>query len=115
MLVKQAADVRLDEVQEGIGIRWVLTKRDGAPNFSLRIIEIASGVVFAPHQHPSEHEISVLEGQGVVTGPQGELEMQPGAVLFVAPDELHGYRNTGDVTLKFICVIPLPSVRKNKS
>ena len=108
MLVKQAVDVRLDEVQEGIGIRWLLAEPDGVPNFAMRVIEIAPGVVFAPHQHPYEHEIYVLEGQGVAVGLQDEIEMQPGAVLFVPPDELHGYRNTGDVTLKFICVIPLP-------
>jgi quercetin dioxygenase-like cupin family protein len=72
----------------------------------MRVIEFAPGAVFARHQHPYEHEIFVLEGQGVAEGPHGEATMRPGLGLYVPPDEPHGYRNTGDGVLRFICVIP---------
>jgi quercetin dioxygenase-like cupin family protein len=107
MWAKRAGEVSLDEVQEGIGIRWLIAAEDGAPNFAMRVIEIEPGVVFEPHHHPYEHEIYVLAGQGIVSGPAGEAEMRPDTVLFVPADEPHGYRNTGDRTLKFVCVIPL--------
>jgi quercetin dioxygenase-like cupin family protein len=107
MLAKNVTEVPLEDVQPGIGIRWLLAKPEGAPNFAMRVIEIEPGVVFEPHHHPYEHEIYVLSGQGVVTGPDQELEMEPDTTLLVMPDEVHGYRNTGDETLKFICVIPL--------
>jgi len=107
MLVKKAVDVPLESVQEGIGIRWLIAEKDDAPNFAMRIIEIEPGVVFEPHHHPYEHEIYVLEGMGVVNGPDGDRVMKPGTVLLVPPDEPHGYQNTGYVTLRFICVIPL--------
>jgi quercetin dioxygenase-like cupin family protein len=107
MLSKYVAEVPLEDVQPGIGIRWLLAKQDGAPNFAMRVIEIAPGVVFTPHHHPYEHEIYVLAGEGRVTGSEQEVEMKPGTVLLVMPDEIHGYQNTGDETLKFICVIPL--------
>ena len=110
--------IRLDDVrsveppavQEGIRIRWLLTEKEGAPNFAMRVIEIDPGVVFNPHQHPYEHEIYVLEGSGVLTSPEGDVgNMEPGKFVLVPPDETHGYRAIGDATLKFICVIPLQS------
>ncbi len=109
MLIKNMLDVPLEPVQEGISIRWLIAGKDHAPNFAMRVIELAPGAVFKPHHHPSEHEIYVLEGAGIVSSEQGEFEMRPGVVLFVAPEEVHGYRNTGADTLRFICVIPLPA------
>ena len=43
----------------------------------------------------------------MVRGPQGEeTPIEPGTVVFVPPDEAHGFFNTGDAVLRFICVIP---------
>jgi quercetin dioxygenase-like cupin family protein len=74
----------------------------------MRVIEFAPGAVFAPHEHPYEHEIFVVEGEGLVEGPDGQVEMQPGKALYVRAGEVHGYRNTGGEQLLFICVIPHP-------
>ncbi len=63
---------------------------------------------YSPHQHPYEHEIFVLEGEGVAEGPDGEHPMRPGVALYIPPNERHGYRNTGPGPLRFICVIPHP-------
>jgi quercetin dioxygenase-like cupin family protein len=110
MYLNDASSIKPEVVREGVRIRWVLTGKDGAPNFAMRVIELDTGVVFVPHQHPYEHEIYVLEGAGMVTSPDGDVgPMLPGRFLLVPPDEIHGYRNTGDATLKFICVIPLQS------
>jgi quercetin dioxygenase-like cupin family protein len=108
MLLDHVQSVEPQRMQEGIRIRWLLTEKEGAPNFAMRVIEIDPGVVFDPHHHPYEHEIYVLEGSGVLTSPQGDVGiMEPGKFVLVPPDEPHGYRNAGDATLKFICVIPL--------
>jgi len=108
MLVKHAASVEPQQLREGVGIRWLLASPDGAPNFAMRLIELQPGIVFEPHAHPFEHEIYVLEGAGMVTTPAGDSGvMEPGVSLLIMPDEPHGYRNTGDTALKFICVIPL--------
>ncbi len=109
MLVKHVSDVPLEPVQEGIGIRWLVAKEDGAPNFAMRVIEIQAGTTFSPHQHPYEHEIYVLEGKGRLLDKDGVevADLKPGVGLFMPPDEPHGYRSVGDITLKFICIIPL--------
>ncbi len=106
MLSRDYREVPLEPVAADKGIRWVIGQPEGAPNFAMRVIEFQKGAVFAPHQHPYEHEIFVLEGEGIAEGPQGELPMRPGVALYIPPDEVHGYRNTGDGVLRFICVIP---------
>ncbi|RLC92095.1 MAG: hypothetical protein DRI79_01445 [Chloroflexi bacterium] len=108
MLSRDYREVAEEPVGEGITIRWVIGKPQGAPNFAMRVIEFAPGAVFARHRHPYEHEIFVLEGEGMAEGPEGEIAMRPGVALYIPPDEPHGYRNTGDGVLRFICVIPHP-------
>ncbi|MGD1995508.1 MAG: cupin domain-containing protein [Anaerolineae bacterium] len=106
MLSRDYREVSEEQAGEGITIRWVIGKPEGAPNFAMRVIEFQPGAIFETHQHPYEHEIFVLEGEGIVEGVEGEAPMRPGAVLYVPPDEPHGYRNTGQGALRFICVIP---------
>jgi quercetin dioxygenase-like cupin family protein len=108
MLGRDYQEVLAEPVSDGITIRWVVGQPEGAPNFAMRVIEFAPGAVFARHQHPYEHEIFVLEGEGVAEGPKGKAPMRPGVALYIPPDELHGYRNTGESVLRFICVIPHP-------
>ena len=108
MLSRDYREVAAEPVGEGITIRWVIGRAEEAPNFAMRVIEFQPGAVFARHQHPYEHEILVLEGNGMVEGLQEEVPMRPGTALYISPDEPHGYRNTGKEVLQFICVIPHP-------
>ena len=106
MLGRDYREVTQEPVGEDKSIRWVIGKSEGAPNFAMRVIEFQPGAVFDTHQHPEEHEIFVLEGEGVAQGAEGEVQMRTGVALYIPPNELHGYRNTGDGALRFICVIP---------
>jgi quercetin dioxygenase-like cupin family protein len=106
MIHRDYLDVVKEPVGDDKGIRWLIGRPEGAPNFAMRVIEFDQGAVFETHQHPFEHEIFVIEGQGVAYGPDGEVEMRPGVALYIPPDEPHGYRNLGEGMLRFICVIP---------
>jgi quercetin dioxygenase-like cupin family protein len=108
MLGKDYREAPAEPAGSGITIRWVVGKPEGAPNFAMRVIEFEVGAVFDAHAHPYEHEIFVLEGTGIVEGPGGETEMRPDVAIYVPPSEVHGYRNTGDGPLRFICVVPHP-------
>jgi len=92
---------------EGVNIRWMLGKKDGAPNFALRIIEVEPGHNTPFHSHDYEHEVYIMNGSGYLRDVEGnEHAFQPGAVIFVEPNEEHGFYNTSDETLRFICVVP---------
>ena len=87
-------------------VRWLVGEPDGAPNFAMRQFEVAPGGHTPKHNHPYEHEVFVLEGDGVVLEGDTEHPLTAGDVVYVAPDEVHQFRNTGSQPLKFLCLVP---------
>ncbi len=55
-----------------------------------------------PHQHPEEEFMMVLEGKGVMYVGEEKIPTQKGDVLYTAPWDWHGIRNTGTETLSFV-------------
>jgi quercetin dioxygenase-like cupin family protein len=110
MIIRDYKEIRQDDVEvegaEGVKIRWLVTKEDGAPNFAMREFEIAPGGHTPYHAHGWEHEVYVLAGEGVVAGDEGESPLAPGTVVLVVPDENHNFKNTGETPLRFLCLVP---------
>jgi quercetin dioxygenase-like cupin family protein len=82
--------------------REVITEKDGAPNFAMRVIEVKPGGSSPSHSHPWEHEVFILSGQGVVKGEQGESQIKTESVIYIAPDEKHCFVNNGNEPLRFV-------------
>jgi quercetin dioxygenase-like cupin family protein len=97
---------------QGCSIRWLVGQEQGAPNFAMRQFEVAVGGHTPQHSHPYEHEVFVLEGRGVVLEGNVEHPLRGGDVVYVRPDELHQFRNTGDSPLKFLCLVPNAALGK---
>jgi quercetin dioxygenase-like cupin family protein len=95
-----------EEGASDIMIRWLITERDGAPNFSMRVIEIGPGGYSPFHRHPWEHEVFVLDGCGVLVQENQATPFDKGDVIFVPSGELHQFKNTSEEMLEFICLIP---------
>lgn len=93
------------EGAHGCRVRWLVGQSDGAPNFAMRQFEVEAGGYTPKHSHPYEHEVFVLEGQGVVVEGTVEHPLHAGDVVFVRPDEVHQFRNTGTAPLKFLCLV----------
>jgi quercetin dioxygenase-like cupin family protein len=98
------------EGASGCQVRWLLGPEQGTPNFAMRQFEVAPGGFTPRHSHPYEHEVFVLEGEGVVIEGEKEHPLRPGDVVFVVPDEVHQFRNTGSAPLKFLCLVPNSSL-----
>lgn len=90
-----------------MAVRWLITRRDGAPNFAMRLFEVEPGCDTPFHTHPEEHEVFVVGGEGLVRGESGDVPLKEGMVVFVSPNEKHQFVNRGEGTLRFLCVIPL--------
>ncbi len=99
----QAVDM---EGASGVTVRWLIGEDDAAPNFAMRQFDVAPGGHTPKHTHGFEHEVFVLEGNGVVLEGEVEHPLAPGDVVFVAPGEVHQFRNTGNSPLKFLCLVP---------
>jgi quercetin dioxygenase-like cupin family protein len=97
---------------EGCKVRWLVGAKDGAENFSMRQFEVGVDGFTPKHSHPYEHEVFVLSGEGTVL--EGEMvhKIKSGDVIFVRPDEVHQFKNTGDKPLQFLCLIPNSALDK---
>ena len=110
MRVQNYQDVDLKEVEmegaTGCGVRQLVGQMDQAPNFAMRQFEVAPGGHTPKHFHDYEHEVFVLEGEGVVVDGDQEQPLSSGDVIYVAPNDVHQFRNTGDRPMHFLCLIP---------
>ena len=103
------SEVPAQKAEEGakhITVRWLITKEMGAENFAMRLFDMGVGGNSPYHQHDWEHEVFILEGEGVVKSEKGDIPFNPGTVVFIPPNEFHQFRNTGNTPVKFLCLIP---------
>ena len=102
--------VKAEKVEEpgytGVKVRWLITKEDDAKNFAMRCFEIEPHGQSASHTHSWEHEVFILNGHCFVAcGDEGK-EAGPGYVVFIPPNVPHYFKNLGNETLRFLCLIP---------
>ena len=61
-------DVQLEDVNvegaKGTKIRWLISQKDNAPNFAMRMFEVEPNGNTPFHLHTWEHEVFCLEGTG---------------------------------------------------
>ena len=97
----------------GCTVRWLLSESDGTPTFAMREFEVAPGGYTPRHSHDYEHEVFVLEGSGVVFEGDTQHKFTAGDVIFVQPNEVHQFRNTGPEPMRFLCLIPNSATGKS--
>jgi len=71
MIVKHYTDVKPEEVggeAKNTTVRWLIAEKEGAPNFHMRLFEVAPGGSTPHHSHDWEHEIFIVEGAGKLVG-----------------------------------------------
>jgi quercetin dioxygenase-like cupin family protein len=95
-----------EEGIKDVKVRWVISEKDEAKNFAMRVFEIQPGGYTPLHQHDWEHEVFVLEGSGVTKDKNNEEPFKQGDVFFIKPMEWHQFLNTSNSILKIICLIP---------
>jgi len=106
-VISNYLDTKPIQDSPGVVKREVITADDGAPHFCMRVFELEPGSSVPLHSHPWEHEIFVLSGQGAVLSEDGETQIAKNSVIFIAPNERHGFANNSNQSLRFILLIPL--------
>jgi len=79
---------------KGTVIRHLITEKDGAPTFNLRVLTIEAGGNSPNHSHPWEHEFFILSGKGIGEVDGKEANLKQGDVLFIPPNVQHCMRAT---------------------
>ena len=110
MLIRKSSDVQPQPMTmpgaEKVQMRLMVGREDGAPTFAMRVFDVEPNGQTPHHQHNYEHEIMVLEGRGVAMSGDTPHEVAAGDVLFVPANEVHQFRNTGQDTFRFMCIVP---------
>ena len=83
-----------------------MIRQSVTPTFAMREFEVAPGGYTPRHSHDYEHEVFVLEGDGVVFEGNEQHKFKAGDVIFVEPNEVHQFRNAGQSPMRFLCLIP---------
>ena len=110
MRVRNYQEVQAEPAEgmmEGVTVRWVISEKEGAPNFAMRVFELEPGAETPFHTHPWEHEMFVLAGKGVARTEEEEIALGEGDTVFIPPNERHQIINRGNSILRFICLIPI--------
>ncbi len=85
----KAIDLREAQAFSPAGPRSTLLADGPAARFALFCLE--PGQAVPPHVSPSVVALTVLEGEGSVTGGEGEVQLKPGTMVLFAPNEPHGF------------------------
>ena len=111
ILIRPALEVPAEEVKmEGAKdatIRKIITEKEGAPNFAMRLFELAPGGQTPAHRHDFEHEIYIIRGKGILHTEEGPCPLNPGDAIFVPANALHNFQNAGSDPFRFLCFVPL--------
>ena len=102
-------NIKPKDAEEGasrLTVRWLNTKEIGAENFAMRIFEMEAGGFSPFHVHPWEHEVFILEGEGLAISEKDQRKFRAGDVIFIPPNEKHQLKNNGKKLAKILCLIP---------
>jgi quercetin dioxygenase-like cupin family protein len=104
----EGTPVNGDGVQ-GVTMKLLVGRDDDAPTFAMRHFSVETEGFTPKHQHPWEHEVLVLSGEGEVECDGKVAVISGGDSLFIPSNDLHQFRNTGTSPLEFLCIVPVES------
>jgi quercetin dioxygenase-like cupin family protein len=78
----------------------------------LVVFRIGVGQEVPPHRSPSTVLLSVLEGSGIFTGEDGQVEVAAGDLLAYEPNELHGMKAVDEQFVVLATIAPRPATRQ---
>ena len=90
-----------------VTMRLMVGRSDGAPNFAMRHFTVAPGGQTPRHSHDYEHEVYIVSGAARVEQGEEFEDLGPGDVVFVRPNSMHQFVNTGNEPFVFLCLVPV--------
>ena len=106
MKIVHYEEVEADKAEGGSKLKIRFLNAKGSETFAVRHCEFEPGGYSPSHSHSWEHEMFVLEGQGVVVGDNETRVIGAGNAISIPAGEKHQVRNTSEKTLRLLCMIP---------
>jgi ribulose-bisphosphate carboxylase large chain len=90
----------------GISRIVLIGERGESAPFHVRYFEIAPGGFSTLEEHAHEHAVVILRGRGQVQLGERVYDLSFGDTVYVAPHELHQFRNpSGPEPFGFLCIV----------
>jgi quercetin dioxygenase-like cupin family protein len=109
MIVKKRSQsdpiIMNDGEVSGIKFYPMLTEKEGAPNFAMRLFEIEPSGHTPKHTHNWEHEVIITEGSGFVLKVDEKIAIEKDDFILVPPGLLHQFI-AGENGMNMVCVVP---------
>jgi quercetin dioxygenase-like cupin family protein len=96
------------EGANGVSIQILIGTKEGSENIIMRKFTLEVGGHTPYHTHDFEHVVRVVSGEGHLVDSNGKnLDLKEGSSAFVAPGELHQFKNASETRpFEFLCIIP---------
>ncbi|WP_337843390.1 cupin domain-containing protein [Rheinheimera sp.] len=114
--IKQASEAKAEHGKGYVFSTYFAGETFGTVDALTGVAVIEPGQeIHPPHVHAEEEYLMVIEGSGVWSLHDKELPAKAGDILYAAPWDSHGIRNTGTVPLKFVVMkwqskgVPVPA------
>src|SRR3954447_2939262 len=108
MNVSDPRDTPLEQWRLGVETRMVVSAKSGASQLCVFEQWIAPGAGAPTHSHPVEEVLTVREGEAEMWMGGTRMTVYSGQSLIVPADRMHGFRNSGTVTLHIHAVLAAP-------
>ncbi len=83
----------------------LVSPKDGWDGHVMRELHLEPNGYSPKHSHPWYHVNYVTEGSGSLLIGDKVYELTKGSYAYVPGDTLHQFKNTGDTTFSFICIV----------
>jgi len=87
-------------------IQVLVSPKEGWDGYVMRVLEVEKGGYTPKHMHPWYHVNYIIEGDGELMI-DGKVEhVKAGSYAYIPGNTIHQFRNIGESTFKFICIVP---------
>jgi quercetin dioxygenase-like cupin family protein len=110
MSIRKYAEIEEIKVTAGdvVGVtkKVPIGKKEGWPDYTLRVFKITPGGHTPRHSHDWEHVNYIISGKGKLFLDGVEHEIGEKDFAYVPPNALHQFQNPYDRDFEFICIVP---------
>jgi quercetin dioxygenase-like cupin family protein len=87
-------------------IKVLVSPKEGWDGYVMRVLEVEKEGYTPKHQHPWPHINYIIEGDAELMIDGKVEKITAGSYAYIPGDTIHQFRNVGDKTFKFICIVP---------
>ncbi|MDY0210538.1 MAG: cupin domain-containing protein [Acholeplasma sp.] len=109
MMIKHIKDLKpillSGQAVKHASMKVLVGPEDGFDTHVFRVLTLEKNGYSPFHKHPWFHVNYVLEGKGEIEIDGVVTKVEKGHYAFIESNQMHQFRNTGDVPFVFVCIV----------